>query len=475
MDFFKEIAENWFLSEPALFTVYCSHRMCENTDMRVPFRTGKGMVQYNPACLSMMSIREIQQRLCVEMIRILLKHPYERQPLGCRADALLLGSDMVVTDNYDIPLCYKYTKAETFNLPEKQSFEWYVERLDELLKHFYSPPAEDSLALINDGGGALDTMTESNETSEDCSLKKESTDSQKKDTKGDGIDNYSSPNDNGDNKDKDNATDLQIGNIKSDKNDNFHLKKKEEILNEKQLTAGHTPLPEDYRLAASEQAELWEEDEEQIININDIINNIKDWGSLPGQIVEAIVASSEGKIDYRRVLRSFSTSVISSSRHLTRMRPNRRSEFEYMGSTYNLQSSLLVAIDVSGSVSNKTIAHFLSVIQRFFKYGVSKIDVIQFDTEVKDSVVTLKEARSHFSSNGLKIKGRGGTSFQPVFDYLHDNNRYDGLVILTDGFASIPQICFKTKAKILWVCNDLDNYNEHQDWMKKIGRVCFME
>ena len=32
-----KIAENWFLREPLLFGVYCTHKLTENTRMKIPF------------------------------------------------------------------------------------------------------------------------------------------------------------------------------------------------------------------------------------------------------------------------------------------------------------------------------------------------------------------------------------------------------------------------------------------------------
>ena len=237
---------------------------------------------------------------------------------------------------------------------------------------------------------------------------------------------------------------------------------------------GKYPLNADFLKKAAQQSGLWEENDEQKQSINEMIESIKDWGSLPLNLREAIRSSAQGHIDYKRMMRGFSTSVLSSNRRLTHMRPNRRSGFDYMGSRYDLHASLLVAVDVSGSISSKTISYFLSVIGRFFKHGVSVVDVIQFDTEVKNDIVKLTEARQRFRGNKLEVKGRGGTAFQPVFDYLNEHNHYDGLAILTDGYAPEPQINFFTRVKILWVCQSQDEYNKNKAWMEHSGRVCYI-
>ena len=45
---FRYLAEQWFLSEPAFFAVYCSHRLTMNPNMACAIRTGKGRIEYNP-------------------------------------------------------------------------------------------------------------------------------------------------------------------------------------------------------------------------------------------------------------------------------------------------------------------------------------------------------------------------------------------------------------------------------------------
>ena len=43
-----KITERWFLSEEPLFSVFCTHRVVENRDMKCCARVGKGLVEVNP-------------------------------------------------------------------------------------------------------------------------------------------------------------------------------------------------------------------------------------------------------------------------------------------------------------------------------------------------------------------------------------------------------------------------------------------
>ena len=91
-------------------------------------------------------------------------------------------------------------------------------------------------------------------------------------------------------------------------------------------------------------AELWEEDEITVQAINEVINTCKSWGSLGGNFAEMLQASVKAKINWRNIFAGFRASIISSKRKLTRMRPNRRTGFENMGSVRRFDTKLLVAV-----------------------------------------------------------------------------------------------------------------------------------
>ena len=223
-----------------------------------------------------------------------------------------------------------------------------------------------------------------------------------------------------------------------------------------------------YSRPLQELAELWEEDDMMTFQINTVIESTKDWGTVPGNIRQMLKASLKAKIDWRKVLSGFRASILTSERNLTRMRPSRRSGFQQMGSIRRFNTRLLVAVDVSGSVSDRSVSDFYGVVNSAFRYGFESVDVLQFDHGVQ-SVISLTKVVKDFA-----VCGRGGTSFQEPVDYAHENG-YEGLVILTDGYAPAPRIPEGMKTKILWVCVDRESYDEHRSWMSRTGRVCMMQ
>ena len=392
----QQEVEQWFLTEPLLFTVYCSHRLTINPNIQCALRSGQGRIEYNPQQVDLMGDTQLKAMLTVEMVRILLKHPYSRQPSGCSGIALKMASDMVISPAYNLSWA-GLAHPDDFGLPAGQHFEWYANRL--------------SLMDISPEGGTSDEASDTDNADE------------------------ATQNRNGEQTDTGNT--------------------------------GETGQDEDY-------TSLWEEDVFMSQELTNIINGTTHWGSLPGNMVELIRKATEGKIDYRNALRAFRASILSQKRHLTRMRPSRRFGFEQMGSRYEFITRLLVAIDTSGSVSSEALGRYFRIISTFFKYGIQEIDVLMFDAMVQGKLMTLTEAKKNKQT--FEVKGRGGTDFQVPVDYVTEHPDYDGLIILTDGEAPVPEVPALLRTKILWVIDNSESfYKRHYEAFRKTGRVCWME
>ena len=376
---YSKIMENWFLMEPALFQVLCTHELSINAMMECPLRSGCKRLEYNPDLVGEMSDTALEEAMRAEAVRILMKHPYERRPDGCSQKAMGLASNIVIGDNYQHHKLRMPTPQD-MGLKNGMSYEWYANEVEE--------------KFGNDGGG-------------------------KSDGDGDG---------------------------------------------ENGSSGGEGSIPSEY----NDLAGLWEEDDLMVQTINGIISSTKEWGSLSGSLAERLKATLKAKINWRHILSGFRASILSSKRKLTRMRPNRRTGFENMGSTQQFHSRLLIAVDVSGSITTKSLMRFYGVVNSAFKYGFKSVDVIQFDCGIS-TVHTLRNVIRQPS-----ILGRGGTSFQEPIDFAHNEN-YDGLIILTDGYAPEPAIPTGFRTSLLWVCLDEECYTQHKHWMSRSGRVCTMQ
>ena len=392
----KHLSQDWFLTEPLLFAVLCTHALKRNDNMGCDMRCGKGLIEYNPERLEHFDDNQLALRLKAEVVRIILKHPYQRQPYNPRRDLMRLSSDLTLSDNLEGMDTIGLEPPHIFDIQRGQAFEQYYSLMaDQVIK----------LELDADGDGITLAMPGDG------------------DSKGDG----------------DESGDSSSGG---------------------EFT--------DAMLDADAGASLWEEDELMSEKVNHEIETAQrcnQWGSIGGDLKALIESTLVSKQNFRAILSQFRASILSTKRHLTRMRPNRRYGFDAMGSQYAYSTRLLVAVDVSGSVPDEDIRKFLAVINRFFKQGIESLEVIEFDSKITtEKPLLLKQA-----ANGIRVIGRGGTNFQPAIDFYYEHEEYDGLVFLTDGYAATPKLPDDKRHKpIAWI---LTQNGGNEDNLKPLGPV----
>ena len=508
----KEI-EQWFLTEPVFFTVYCSHSLVMNANMLCPLRSGKGRIEYNPAIIETMTESRLRDLLRVEIIRILLQHPYARQPIGCPSIVLQTASDLVISPAYNLAWA-NLARPEDFDLPTRQNYEWYAMRLNEQREKLQqaqddskqqqereSEQQQESKRQQGQGNsqgrqqgqyGGQSGQQGGNELESEQQGQGGNGEQQQVQGRGQGEQpNEMDAHRDGDAPSKGNSGGQQ-GEESTEDNRQKTTDKSQPLAYEKyrlatslgnegdeltkeksqQSTVDGNEGDESHAKPTSGYTDLWEEDQFQARQITDIVNSSSSWGSLPGDMIELIKKAAEGKIDYRAVLRMFRASIISQKRRLTRMRPSRRFGFEQMGSRYDFTTHLLIAIDTSGSVDSEDLGRYLNVITSFFKYGVQQIDIIMFDTKVCGKALELTDAKKNLKE--LNVKGRGGTDFQAPVDYAVEHPEYDGLIIITDGYAPCPNT-ERLRTKLLWVIENEGSYRNIYENLRKTGRVCQME
>jgi predicted metal-dependent peptidase len=177
-------------------------------------------------------------------------------------------------------------------------------------------------------------------------------------------------------------------------------------------------------------------------------------GLIPSEMkdyIDSLFETNEPVIDWASYLRRFNSMSTMIYTKKTRRKPNRR-----FGSGPALKikqkKKTLVAIDTSGSVSKKDLIEFFNEIYHIYKTG-TYIDIVECDAQIQ-RVYQYKGEREE-----IEVKGRGGTSFEPVMKYLAENkNKYANLIYLTDGECPPPQT--KPLKPILWVHCSNSNINE---------------
>lgn len=220
---------------------------------------------------------------------------------------------------------------------------------------------------------------------------------------------------------------------------------------------------------------LWGEDVIQNQRIESyVIEAIqqKSWGTIHHDIVQQIeIEYKKNYPDCKKILKYLNAKIKQTNRVLTRTKPSRRFGFSQMGSIYKPRpSKLLVFIDSSGSIAPKLLKKFLLTIKSIFSRTIKEIDMFFFDTELKSKEpIKTKVNNMH----KIDVIGRGGTNFECIFEYLKKNqNKYDGILIFTDGYAPEVNLKFKLRTKLCWIIYDNEGV---QPWMKKIGLCSIMQ
>jgi len=174
-------------------------------------------------------------------------------------------------------------------------------------------------------------------------------------------------------------------------------------------------------------------------------------GLIPNELSEYIASlyiKEEPVMDWKSYVRRFAGISPKVLTKKTRYKQNRRFS-ENPALKIKPQKNILVAIDTSGSVGTPDLVEFFQEIYHIHKTGVN-ITIIECDAMIQQ-VYEYKGKRQE-----IEVKGRGGTDFSPVMDYLIENRRkYNSLIYLTDGGAPAPENV--PLVPILWVhCSSVE-------------------
>lgn len=179
-------------------------------------------------------------------------------------------------------------------------------------------------------------------------------------------------------------------------------------------------------------------------------------GDLPGGIAEQIKKLfQKPELNWRDILRKY-VGIYPSGHRPTRQRLNRRQpeRFDLSGQLTDKIVKLVICIDTSGSMSDKTIAYCMNEIEGIVRGYKTDITIIECDAEV-NRVYKVKKA----SDVKPNVCGRGGTSYVPAIEYINSHNELRGSVMIyfTDGFGDC-EIPRPNTYRNLWVITDIDGY-----------------
>lgn len=155
---------------------------------------------------------------------------------------------------------------------------------------------------------------------------------------------------------------------------------------------------------------------------------------------ELIVSTfNTNTLNWKQQLARFAARSLSAKVEDSRKKRNRRYGIKVPGSVKTEELHIGVAIDTSGSVSDRSLQQFMAEIEKMSRYA--KITVVEADSEIKNAYEFKKKKE-------YALSGRGGTAYQPAFDYFNKIKDIDGVVYFGDMDSSdTPK---KPKYKVLW-------------------------
>jgi predicted metal-dependent peptidase len=158
-------------------------------------------------------------------------------------------------------------------------------------------------------------------------------------------------------------------------------------------------------------------------------------GRVPAGVRRLIQEFTEPKMDWRQLLLMNIQSIIKSN--FSFQRPNRKSQHcgAVLPGMMNEETiDVSVAIDMSGSISDKMAKDFLSEVKGIMdEYVDFKLDLWCFDTQVYNYARFTGDTADEIMS--YEVKGGGGTDFDVNYQFMKDEGiEPKRFIMFTDGY-----------------------------------------
>jgi predicted metal-dependent peptidase len=244
------------------------------------------------------------------------------------------------------------------------------------------------------------------------------------------------------------------------------------------------PAPRDPPM---ENEQSWREAAESIEE--DLKTFSREAGDIAGELRKALGSVNRERYDYADFLRRFAVRG-----EIMKADP---SEFDYIYYTYGLKlygnmpliesleyredkriRSFVIAIDTSGSITDRMVKSFLQKTYNILKqedsfFGRTDIRIIQCDSKIQGEAVIHNENELEVFIRDLTLGGFGGTDFRPVFERVDELirsgelSRLKGLIYFTDGDGVYPEKMPAYDTAFIFIENE-DNRYDVPVWASKL-------
>ena len=193
-------------------------------------------------------------------------------------------------------------------------------------------------------------------------------------------------------------------------------------------------------------------DKSQLAELCEVLRNeagSKLHGAAAGYFNSECQAIEDSKIDWRDVLRSWLVDRIKSDWSMWPYSKKHIHRGFFMPSVgIEAPGHIVFAVDTSGSMSTDDLSDIFTEIRVYRETYPCKLTVIQADADIQ-SITSYEEMDGEEIPKKVKLAGRGGTDFRPVFKWIDNQAPGAYVIYATDGMGTFPTSTFNSV--VIWL------------------------
>ena len=171
-------------------------------------------------------------------------------------------------------------------------------------------------------------------------------------------------------------------------------------------------------------------------------------GQLGGEMARMVDFLLQPRLPWRMLLQRYMTMTARDDYSYSRP-SSRRGNPAVFPRLRSSETSVVVVIDTSGSISEEEIGEFISEINAIKSHVTARITLLTCDSELNHGCPWYFDPWDDFSRD-IAIHGGGGTNFRPPFEWIENQDRApDLLVYFTDAMGIFPRA--EPMYPVLWL------------------------
>ena len=186
---------------------------------------------------------------------------------------------------------------------------------------------------------------------------------------------------------------------------------------------------------------------------NEIISKMH--GLFPGQYEEEFKKAGQSEIPWQAVMAQFISGIQKDDYRLYPFNRKHIWRDLYLPSIGRPgPNHIAVAVDTSGSMNREILGKVLSELDALRSMSECKMTLIECDADIQEVTEYEGWEMVNIAFESRPFRGRGGTRFEPVFNWMNDvgsfkNPAPEALIFLTDGDAPFPDL--RPNYYMMWV------------------------